>query len=91
MWVLIANRMTIGLVVGVVGVFTKHPIFGFRTPPYLRGAMFGALVSIQLGAGVFLSPVAGPYSQMTLFWLTILVGAVYGSIIDMIATKAGGE
>lgn len=91
MWILIVNRITIGLVVGVVGVYTLHPVFGFPTPPYLRGAVFGALISVQLAIGVFIAPSAGPYSAMTLFWLTILVGALYGSVIDMIATKVGGE
>lgn len=91
MWIIIVNRMTIGLVVGIAGVFTRHPMFGFRTPPYLRGAVFGAVVSIGLAIGTFITPASGPYSQTALFWMTILAGAVYGSIIDMIATKVGGE
>lgn len=48
MWLIIVNRMTIGLVVGLVGVYTKHPIFGFPTPPILRGAIFGAIISLSL-------------------------------------------
>jgi hypothetical protein len=83
--------MTIGGVVAIVGAYTRHPVFGFPTPSYLRGAVFGAIISIQLAVGVFMSPATGYYSQMTLFWLTILAGAIYGSIIDMIATRVGGE
>ena len=91
MWLIIVNRMTIGLVIGLVGVYTKHPIFGFPTPPILRGAIFGAIISLSLAIWIFTIPPVWPYSQIMLFWLTVGAGAVYGSIIDMISTWFGGQ
>ena len=39
MWTIIANRWTIGLIVGFAGAYTRHPVFDFPIPPYLRGFM----------------------------------------------------
>lgn len=58
MWVIIANRITIGFVVAIVGVYTIHPIFGFRVPSYLRGAIFGIIISLELAMGVFIDPIS---------------------------------
>ena len=91
MWLIIVNRITIWLVVGLVGVYTKHPIFGFPTPPILRGAIFGAIISLSLAIWIFTVPPVWPYSQVILFWMTIGAGAIYGSIIDMVSTWFGGQ
>lgn len=32
-----------------------------------------------------------PETSWMIFWATVLVGGVYGSIIDMLATRFGGE
>ncbi len=39
MWTIIANRWTIGLVVGLAGAYKRHPVFDFSIPSYFRGFM----------------------------------------------------
>ena len=90
MWTLVADRFLIGLVVALAGAYTIHPIFRFRCPPARRGAVLGAIVSLPLAAGVMIVPVGAP-APWNIFWATILVGAIYGLIIDLVATKWGGQ
>lgn len=91
MWTLIANRVTIGFVIAIIGVFTHHPCFGFRLYPILRGALWWAIISVQLAIGIYMTPNMPASQQALLFWMTILVGAVYGLIIDLVATKLSSE
>lgn len=90
MWTLVTDRFLIGLVVGLAGVYTRHPIFGFRCPPALRGFVLGALVSLPIATGGMMStvPDMGPWE---IFWASIIAGAVYGLIIDLVATKFAGQ
>ncbi len=69
-------------------MFVRHPIFGFRCFPFLRGAILGAVVSLVNAFGILTMPTE---NAATIFWLTIGVGAIYGLIIDVVATKIGGE
>ena len=91
MWVIIFNRFLIGYVVFILGVFTTCPKTGIRLYPWLRGALAGALVSLDMAIGVFVSPMEDEGKMKMIFWSTILVGAFYGMIIDLLATKFGGE
>jgi len=87
-WVMIFNRMLIGFVVFLAGAFKRHPIFGFRCFPFLRGTMMGVLVSLVNAIGIL----TVPGEQMWFgFWATITAGAIYGAIIDLVATKFAGE
>ena len=70
----------------LAGAYVYHPIFGFRCYPWLRGTIMGVLASLPLAIGV---PLYGP-PMMTVVNL-LFTGAVYGLIIDVIATKVGGE
>lgn len=87
MWTIIANRFVIGLVVGFAGAYTRHPVFCFPIPSYFRGFCLGVFVSLSLAAGVMMNP----EGTWTIFWAILVAGGVYGSIIDMLATKFGGE
>ncbi len=90
-WTILTDRMLIGLVVALAGAFTLHPILGVRWLPCLRGACLGAMVSLPLAAGS-LSGSPGPdLSPWGIFIATLIVGAVYGLIIDLVATRFGGE
>ena len=100
MWTIIANRITLAFVVAIGGVYMRHPIFGFKCPAFLRGAIFGFIISIELAVGVFIDPVSGvdalpesieAASEMSLLIQTLLLGAVFGSVIDIIATAIGGQ
>ncbi len=87
MWTIIANRFVIGLVVGFAGAYTRHPVFNFPIPSYFRGFCLGVFVSLSLAAGVMMDPTG----TWMIFWATLVAGGVYGLIIDMLATKFGGE
>ena len=88
-WVIIYNRVLIGFFVFTAGAFTVHPIFKFRIHPILRGAACGALVSLINAIGVLTMPEMENLTQI--FWGTIITGAIYGAIIDLVATRFGGE
>jgi hypothetical protein len=89
MWTIVFNRFLIGMFVFIAGVFTVHPIFKFRLSPWLRGAIMGAFVSFDIALGGMIGN-ESPEATM-IFWMTILSGAVYGLVIDIVATKFGGE
>lgn len=76
MWIIIANRFSIGAVVSLAGVYDRNPAFGFRMYPCLRGAFIGACISLQLAIGVFLAPVS-MLNPWVGFWATLIAGAIY--------------
>jgi hypothetical protein len=93
LWTLFSDRVLIGLVVFLAGTFTSHPILGFKLHSWLRGAAMGALVSLPIAFGALVDPSTLP-AEITatfVFWATVGSGAIYGLIIDLIATKIGGE
>jgi len=88
MWAMLWNRMLIGMVVFVTGVFNYNAMFGFRFYPWFRGAVIGAFVS----GGPAISSLMGPQGYIPeAVWGTIIAGAVYGLIIDVVATKLAGD
>lgn len=87
MWIILADRMVMGVMIGLVGAFTHHPILDFRMPPCFRGCCMGVFASLPLSAGFALAP-----EVPSMFaWLVILASGVLGGIIDWLATKFGGE
>lgn len=88
MWAILWNRVLIGIVVFLGGALNYHVALGFRLSPWLRGAVIGAVVSIGPALGSLMSP-AGYQAEAV--WGTIVMGAVYGLLIDIIATKATGD
>lgn len=89
MWTIVTDRFVLGVAVGMVGVFVRHPIFGFGMSPAFRGAIIGILMSLPLATGGMINP--GPMGAWTVFFYTLIAGAVYGSIIDVVATKFAGQ
>ena len=90
-WAILTDRILIGLVVALAGAFTVHPVLGFPYRPWLRGACMGALVSLPLAAGALGGPALPSLSPWIIFAATLLSGAVYGTVIDWVATWVGGE
>ena len=76
----------IGVMIAFAGFVTYHPILKIRMYPCLRGAVIGALVSLDISFGPFISGMANAWS---VFAATVIIGAVYGMIIDYVATKRG--
>ncbi len=87
MWTILTDRILIGMVVGLAGTYTHHPVFGFPMPWYVRGFCLGVFVSLPLAAGAMMDP----NTAWSIFWATLIAGGVYGLIIDFFATKFGGE
>jgi peptidoglycan/LPS O-acetylase OafA/YrhL len=87
-WTIVTNRLLIGILIAFAGAFTRFPVCGFCFPAWLRGIFCGAIVSLTLACGVLIEPNPEAWKY---FWLTIASGAFYGLIIDVLATKFGGE
>lgn len=90
-WTILTDRILIGVVVALAGAFTVHPLLGFSFRPWLRGACMGTVVSLPLAAGAMNGPAPPPMSPWMVFSATLIAGALYGAIIDWVATKVGGE
>ena len=88
MWSIVFNRVLIGFVILLAGVITVHPVFKFRFYPWLRGALIGALVSLDISIASLISDAPDKWS---IFWITIVAGVIWGLIIDVVATKFAGE
>ncbi|MEO5330582.1 MAG: hypothetical protein H7839_01055 [Magnetococcus sp. YQC-5] len=90
-WAILTDRLLIGMTVAFAGVFTTHPILGFAYRPWLRGACLGAMVSLPLASGALNGPAPANTPLWFIFAATLFSGAIYGLIIDIIATRSGGE
>jgi len=89
MWAIVYNRFLIGVVILFAGAFTVHPFFKWlKFAPWFRGTILGAVVSVDMAIG---SLISGTPDSCKIFWMTILAGAIYGLIIDVVATKIAGE
>lgn len=88
---------TFGAVIGVMGIFDRHPELNCRLPFWIRGPLTGAWLNLVLAFMmhdklVVLIPqlegiLAGFQSP---FWI-VPEGALVGLIIDAVATKIAGE
>lgn len=88
---------TIGAVIGVFGVFTRHPMFNLPMPWWFRGALLGGWMNFVLTLfayeqiSVIVIAVMGEYSAYTSPFLMVIEGAIIGMLIDFIATRYFGE
>lgn len=83
----------IGALTGIFGTMTKHPYFGFRLRPFLRGAISGLSITllvilvawpVLLTVFTFVPGVSSP-------WWMLIDGMVIGAILDILGTKYAGE
>ena len=79
----IINGLIIGVFITVAGVVTWHPMFKFRFHPLLRGASIAAFVHLDYTIYT--------WTDQPLFWKTMIIAAVFGAVIDMMATQLFGE
>ncbi len=96
-WGILLWYTTLGAIIGMAGVFTRHPVLKLPLPWWFRAPMLGAWMNFVLtffaydvmsammievfGAGGLLS---------SPFWFTA-EGALIGLIIGYAATRFGGE
>lgn len=79
-----------------MGLVTHHPLWTtWKFPAWFRGIFFGAWMNFVL---VFFAydKMEMMLSNMNVFgmtspWLFVIEGAILGLIIDLVATKYGGE
>ncbi len=80
---MIINGLIIGTMLTFAGVFTWHPVFKFRIHPIFRGAIIAAFVHLDYTIYT--------WSDKPLFWKTMVIAAVFGALVDLMATQLFGE
>ncbi|MBF0418253.1 MAG: hypothetical protein HQL86_08395 [Magnetococcales bacterium] len=90
-WSIVSDRLLIGMMIAFAGAFTRHPVLGFPYRPWLRGFCLGAIVSLPMATGAMSAPTNSQGSAWMIFWASLISGAIYGLIIDLVATRFGGE
>jgi len=96
-WGILLWYTTVGAIIGVFGVYTRHPILNFPMPWWFRAPILGAWMNFVLTffaydtMGEVLVGMFGEQGAMTSpFWFTA-EGAVIGLVIGYVATRFGGE
>jgi len=79
----IINGLIIGAFLTIAGVITWHPVFRFRVHPIFRGAAIAAFVHLDFT--IYTWP------DQPLFWKTMIIAAIFGAVIDLMATQLFGE
>jgi hypothetical protein len=85
---------TVGAVIGVFGLISHHPMFGFRLTWWFRGLFVGVWFNLVLAflmhdkLEILMQQLEGGFSSP--FWI-VPEGAVIGLIIDAVATRIAGE
>ncbi len=88
---------TFGAIIGIMGIFDRHPLLKCRLPFWFRGPVFGAWLNLVLAflmhdkLMVLMPQLEGILAGFkSPFWI-VAEGAAAGLIIDAIATKFAGE
>ncbi len=96
-WGILLWYMTLGAIIGMFGVFTRHPVFAFPLPWWVRAPLLGGWMNFVLVLFTydimekFMISFFGPDGLMTSpFWF-VLEGAIIGLIIGFLATRISGE
>lgn len=95
-WGILLWYTTFGAIIGVFGVMDHHPLFkSWKFPAWFRGILIGGWLNFVLvffaheQMSMAISAINCPYMTSP-FWF-VLEGAIIGLIIDLVATKYGGE
>ncbi len=96
-WGILLWYTTVGGIIGMVGVFTWHPVLRMPMPWWFRAPLIGAWMNFVLVFFAYdtmeamMIVVFGPDGALTSpFWFS-LEGAVIGLLIGYFATRLGGE
>jgi len=96
-WGVLLWYTTIGAIIGVFGVYTRHPILNLPMPWWFRAPILGAWMNFVLTFFAYdtmrevMVGMFGDQGVMTSpFWFTA-EGAVVGLVIGYVATRFGGE
>ena len=96
-WGILLWYTTLGAIIGVFGVFTRHPVLDFPMPWWIRAPLIGAWMNFVLTffafetmAGVMVAIFGEAGLLESPFWFA-LEGGLVGLIIGYFATRFGGE
>lgn len=96
-WGILLWYPTVGGVIGMAGVFDKHPVLNVPLPWWFRGPMIGGWMNFVLTffaydvmAQFMQKMFAGDGILTSPMWF-VLEGAIVGLVIGFLATHIGGE
>jgi hypothetical protein len=96
-WGILLWYTTLGAIIGVYGIFFRHPVLMFPMPWWVRAPLIGGWMNFVLiffaydRMRPFLVAVFGSGSTLTSPLWFVLEGAIVGAIIGFCATRVGGE
>jgi len=96
-WGILLWYTTVGAIIGVFGVYTRHPILKLPLPWWIRAPFVGAWMNFVLTffaydamAAMLIALFGEGGIIQSPFWLTA-EGAIVGLVIGYFATRFGGE
>ncbi len=96
-WGILFWYTTMGAVIGIFGVYTRHPVLKMPMPWFLHAPAIGAWMNFVLVFFAYekfqalMVTIFGIGSGLTSPWWFVLEGAIVGLIIGWLATRFGGE
>ncbi|MCF7917448.1 hypothetical protein K9L27_00350 [Candidatus Gracilibacteria bacterium] len=105
-WGILLWGMTLGFVIGLAGLITQNPLWDKKWlpfkhhlwRPFWRGGIVGAWLELLFVILSYEKVIAllgflniSWISTENIIWWAILAGFFWGAIIDLLATKFGGE
>ena len=96
-WGILFWYPTVGAMIGLAGVYTRHPVLHLPMPWWLRSSVIGCWMNFVLtlfaydSMATLLTEVFGVDGLfVSPFWF-VVEGGIIGLVIGAIATKLGGE
>ena len=96
-WGILLWYTTVGAVIGMFGVYTRHPVLQLPLPWWFRATLIGAWMNFVLVffaydtmATIMISFLGAESWLTSPFWF-VLEGALVGLVIGYLATRFGGE
>ena len=96
-WGILLWYTTLGAIIGVYGIFTRHPVLMIPMPWWFRAPVIGGWMNFVLmffaydQMQVILVAMFGAGSPLTSPIWFVVEGAIVGAIIGFCATRVGGE
>lgn len=89
--------VSLGAIIGVFGIFNRHPVLSIPMPWWVRGAIIGAWFNLVLTLIAYEQictmsmAIFGEYSvYLSPFWM-VLEGAIIGLLMDYLLSRWFGE
>ncbi len=89
--------LTLGAVIGLMGIFTSNPVLNMKITWWMRGPMTGVWFNLVLlmftwdRISQLMLSIFGNQSVFSSPWWLVVEGAFFGLILDFVLTKFAGE